>query len=210
MSTTAVTVSLAERARAAPELSRLFGVTAVLANAVQAPRLLVLVWAVDPYLASWLAAPLLGMFAAGLLGAFVVGRLRGVWAEEPPIEMLLSNPYSFRPALKFALLFAAVMVTAKAASQAAGEQAILAVSALAGLVDASAISLSVADMTDTGAVSIPTGAWAVLVAVAVNAAVKWGLAVVNGTRSYALWLGGGFITMLGSAVGLLVLALTWY
>lgn len=68
VSTMAVTMSLAEWARKAPEASRLFGMTGVMANAVQFPRLLVLIWVVDQELALFLTVPLIGMFVVGLLG----------------------------------------------------------------------------------------------------------------------------------------------
>jgi uncharacterized membrane protein (DUF4010 family) len=54
-STMAVTMSLAERERKAPEAARLFGLMGVMANAVQFPRLLVLIWIVDQKLALFLS-----------------------------------------------------------------------------------------------------------------------------------------------------------
>lgn len=207
VSTMAVTMSLAERARKAPEASRLFGLTGVMANAVQFPRLLVLIWVVDQPLALFLAVPLMGMFVVGLLGAWVLGHIRKVWAEELPAELLLQNPYSLWPALKFAFLFVAVFFFMKLATVWLGEQGIYFVSAIAGLADVSALSLSVADMSHNGSVSLLAASVAILIAVSVNALMKWILALVNGNRELAFWLGGGFLVMLGTGV---VLALAVY
>lgn len=209
VSTMAVTMSLAERARKAPEASRLFGITGVMANAVQFPRLLVLIWVVDQPLALFLAIPLLGMFVAGLLGAWVLGHIRKVWAEEPPAELLLQNPYSFWPALKFALLFVCVFLLTKLATVWLGETGIYPISAIAGLADVSAISLSVADTFHKGSVSLPAASIAIFIAIAVNALMKWTLALVNGSRELAFWLGGGFVTMLGTGVLLALAAYVW-
>ena len=200
VSTTAVTMSLATRARQAPELARLCGVTGVLANAVQFPRLLVLIWAVDRGLAGTMAVPLLGMFVAGLIGAWFLGRWHREPAQHPALAPALENPYSFWPACKFALLFLGVFLLAKAATVWLGEQGIYLASALAGLVDASAISMSVADMAHAGSLQPQPAAIAILIAVTANAAVKWILAATNGTRDLAFWLGGGFLTMLGTGV----------
>ena len=200
VSTMAVTMSLAERVRKAPEASRLFGVTGVMANAVQFPRLLVLIWVVDQQLALFLAIPLMGMFMVGLVGAWGLGRLRKVWSEEPPAELLLQNPYSFGPAIKFALLFVVVFFVTKLATVWLGEQGIYLASGIAGLADVSAISLSVADLSHNGSVSVPAASVAIFIAMTVNALMKWVLARVNGNRELAFWLGGGFLTMLATGV----------
>jgi len=204
VSTMAVTMSLAERAREAPEWSRLFGVTGVMANAVQFPRLLVLIGVVHRELAFFLAVPLLGMFVVGLAGAWVVGRVRKVWDEEPSVSLLLTNPFSFWPALKFALLFVGVFFFSKLATVWLGEQGVYPAGAIAGLADVSAISLSVADMVRTDTVSLTTASIAVFIAIAMNAVMKGIVALVNGNRPLALWLGGGFLAMLGTGVVLMV------
>ena len=208
VSTTAVTVSLAERARARPDLARLLGVTAVLANSVQAPRLLLLVLVVNPALAGLLAIPLLGMFGAGALGALALARLSGAFDEEPG-EVLLQNPYSFWPAAKFALLFAAVFAASNAAREWMGEGAIYGVSAAAGLVDASAISLTVAEMAGQGAISPTAAGVAVLIAVGGDALLKLTLAAQMGGARFAFWLGGGLMTMIGVCVGLFAVQRVW-
>ncbi len=210
VSTTAVTVSLAERSRAAPPMTRLFGVTAVMANAVQGPRLLVLILVVDPALAATLAGPLIAFGLAGIAGALSLARVKQVWAEEPPAEVLLQNPYSFLPALKFALLLSAVLVVSKAAQLGLGEQALFAVAATAGLADASAISLSIADLFNTAAISAHVAGLSVLLAVSTNAAVKLILAWRGAGRDFAFWVGGGFVTMLAAAWGLFLLQPAWW
>ena len=116
VSTAAVTMSLADRARSAPEASRLMGTAAVLANAVQGPRLLLLLWLVDRGLARTLAAPLLGMAVVGLAGAWLLSRRAG--SQE--VEFPLQNPYSLRPALKFGLFFVAILLLVKLADALAG------------------------------------------------------------------------------------------
>jgi len=204
VSTTAVTVTLAQRAAKAPEASRLFGVTAVMANAVQAPRLLVLIWVVDPKLAGLMAIPLLLMFVVGLVGSMVLGHLRKVWNEEPDLEVLLDNPYRFWPALKFALLIMGVIVGSKLAQQALGDSAIFGVSAIAGLADVSAIAISMADMSAEGLLSIEAGAIAIVIGLIANAVMKVGLAVASGSRAVAFWLAGGMLTMLLAVAGSLL------
>ncbi len=204
VSTTAVTMSLAQRARENEEMARLCGVTGVLANAVQLPRLLVLLYVVDRELATMMVGPLLGGFAAAAGGAWLLARIRTVRRDEPSAEVTLTNPYSFTPALKFALLLGGVFVVSKVMGELFGESGVFVTAAVTGLADASAISLSVGAMAHEGTLAVESAAWAVLIATAANAVLKCGIAAVNGTWNLVFWLAGGFATMLLTAGGVLI------
>lgn len=203
VSTTAVTMSLADRARRAPEASRLLGTVAVLANAVQGPRLLLLLWIVDRGLARSLALPLIGMALVGLAGAWLLARRAGGGLE---VDFPLENPYSLRPALKFGLFFVAILLLVKVAGLWLGDRGILLASGIAGTASASAVALSVSKLLGQQALSPFVATGSVVVAIATNALAKWVLAMVNGTRQMALWLGGGLLTMLAAAFLLLLAA----
>ena len=202
VSTAAVTMSLADRARRTPEASRLMGTTAVLANAVQGPRLLLLLWFVDRDLARSLAVPLLGMAAVGLAGAWLLSRRCG--SEE--VEFPLVNPYSVKPALKFGVFFVAIMLLVKLASLWLGNRGILVASGIAGTGSASAVAFSVSRVLGEQSLSPSVAAAAVILAVSTNAIAKWFMALLNGTRPMAFWLGGGLLTMLAAAFLLLLFA----
>jgi len=201
VSTTAITISLAQQAARAPEAARLFGVTAVMANAVQAPRLLFLIWVVDTKLAAFMAVPLLAMLGAGLLGSWLMG-IRG--GEEPGVDLLQGNPYRFWPAMKFALLLMGVIAMSKLAQRMLGDAAIFGVSAVAGLADVSAIAISMADMSAVGLLSVEKCAIAIVIALFANAVMKVGLALASGSRTVAFWLAGGMLSMLAAVAGSLL------
>ncbi len=200
VSTAAVTMSLADRARSAPEAGRLMGATAVLANAVQGPRLLLLLWLVDRGLARALAAPLLGMAAVGLGGAWLLARRAG----HQEVEFPLQNPYSLKPALKFGVFFVAILLLVRLANLWLGERGILLASGIAGAGSTSAVALSVSKLLGEQSLSPLVAATAVVLGISTNAVAKWVLALVNGTRQMALWLGGGLLTMLATAYLLLL------
>jgi uncharacterized membrane protein (DUF4010 family) len=199
VSTAAVTMSLADRARSAPEASRLMGTAAVLANAAQGPRLLLLLWLVDRTLARSLAAPLLGMALVGLAGAWLLARRAG----SAQVEFPLRNPYSLEPALKFGLFFVAILLLVKLADLWLGDRGILLASGIAGTGSASAVALSVSKLMGQQSLSPAIAAASVILAVSTNAIAKWVLAWVNGTRQMAFWLGCGLLTMLAAAFVLL-------
>ncbi len=202
VSTAAVTMSLADRARRSPEASRLMGTAAVLANAVQGPRLLLLLWLVDRNLARSLAVPLIGMAVVGLAGAWMLARRAG----SADVEFPLQNPYSLRPALKFGVFFVAILLVVKLADLWLGDNGILLASGIAGTGSASAVALSVSKLLGQGSLSPLVAAASVILAISTNAIAKWILALVNGTRQMAFWLGGGLLTMVGAAFLLLFLA----
>ena len=196
VSTTVVTMSLAERARRTPDASRLCGVAGIMANAIQFPRLLLLVWVVDRNLGEFLSLPLLAMGTAGLLGAWLLSKFGRGSNSDTEIDFSLQNPYSLAPALKFGALFIGISLLTKGATMWGGEHGIYLASALAGTGDASAISLSIAQLVQGESLSVPAASLAILIAVTMNALVKEGLAWTNGTRELAFWLGGGFAFML--------------
>ncbi|MCP3959361.1 MAG: MgtC/SapB family protein [bacterium] len=196
VSTTAVTLSLADRARQVPQASRLFGVVAVLANAVQGPRLLLLVWIVNRELALSLAGPLIGMALAGLVGSWLLSRRL---KSQVDVEFPLQNPYSIRPALKFGLFFVAILLLVEAARFELGDRGILLASAIGGLGSTSAVALSVSELLSQGSLSPLVAAGSILAAITAGTLSKWALTLLNGTRQMAFWLGGGLLTMLATA-----------
>lgn len=196
VSTTAVTLTLADRARQAPQASRLLGVVAVLANAVQGPRLLLLVWLVNRDLALSLAGPLLSMAVAGLAGSWLLSRrLQG----QVDVDFPLRNPYSIWPALKFGLFFVGILLLVEAARFGLGDRGILLASAIGGLGSTSAVALSVSALLSQGSLSPLVATGSILAAITAGVVSKWALSLINGTRQMAFWLGGGLLTMLGTA-----------
>lgn len=209
VSTTAVTLSLAERARETEALSRICAVAGVLANAIQFPRVLLLIWLVDRQLGVQLVLPLGAMLLVGLIGSFVVSRLNSRGEDMVRVAPVLTNPLSLKPVLKFGVLFVLVFFVSKASATWFGEQGIYLASALAGLGGVSAIGLSLADLVHEGAITAPVAGVAVLIALVTNALLKWILVLINGTRQLALWLAGGFIAMLGAGILMTMWAVFW-
>ena len=200
-STTAATASFARNSSEEPENQPLYRQAAVIANAIQFPRLLLILLVVNPALARALWLPLAGMTAAGLLvGLLMVRRT----AADRTTSVALGNPFRLLPALTFGVMFGAILFAGKAASAAFGSDAVYWTSTLGGSLDADAVALTLADLLSRGAIAAPVGAVAVLLALFANAVVKTALALYAGTSSFARGVAGGFLAML--AVG----AALWY
>ena len=146
-SSTAVTLALARRSQE-PESSTLAnGLAAglLIAWTVMFGRIAAEVAYVNPALLRPLAVPLLvmGLSVAAVAGVFYfLGRKSaGLAAESVP----LTNPFSLTSAMKFALVFAAVLLAVKLAQTYWQGRGSYAVAALAGLTDVDAITLSMAE-----------------------------------------------------------------
>jgi len=136
---------------------------------------------VNPALVGRVLPPFLAMAAAA--GIFAAWLLRG-GAKEPrraAENVPLTNPFSLTAAMKFAAFFAAVLVVVKLAQQNFPGTGVYVVSALAGLSDVDAITLSMAEQAKSGDAGMAIAA--IVIAVVSNTLVKAGLAASLGSAS---------------------------
>jgi uncharacterized membrane protein (DUF4010 family) len=182
VSSTAVTLAMAARAKEEPRLARPAALAVVLASSIVFLRVLVLVALVNPALARTLAFPMLGMAVAGLAASVAVYR-RGA-GSATPADVLLRNPVSLSSAMQFSLLFAVVLVASKAANAWLGSTGVYVAALAAGTTDMDAIALSMAELA-RGALPTTVAATAVFLAAATNTIVKGAMAVALGGGTFA-------------------------
>ena len=209
-SSTAVTLTFSGRAKETPSLADACAVAIVLASSTMFPRLAIELTAVSPELAGHAALPLgvatvVGLGAGGLLYARLGADARVEAQPEKPLP--LKNPFTLRGALKFAALFAGVLLFSRAASHYFSDAGVLISAGVTGLADVDAISLSVAQMVEDDALSVDLGVVAVAIATAANTTAKAGIALVLGggrlaarvALSMAAALGAGTLAALFAA-----------
>ena len=203
VSTPAATLSLASRARKAPEQLGAYSVATVLANAAQFPRLLLLVAVANADLGRFVALPLLAMAATGLAAAWLASlRHRGNDDRE---HLPMRNPFSLLPALKFAAFFVGILLLVEVAEAWMGARGVYLASAIGGLGSVSAVALSLAEQAGRDALPLAAAGRALLLGLGANALVKVILAGMHGTRTLALRLAVALALML--AAGAVVLTL---
>ena len=190
-SSTAVTLSMASRARQDPPLARGCLVATVLAGGVMYVRVIVLVAVVAPTLLSALAPPL-AVAAAVTLAASAWLQRHGRGAGSGP-HMNLSNPFQLSSAVKFGLMLTAVLVASRAATRQFGAGGAYLSALVAGVADVDAITLSMGDLSRHGLAGT-VAALAILLAVASNTVTKCVMAA-----SVAGWRFGGRIGALFAA-----------
>jgi uncharacterized membrane protein (DUF4010 family) len=212
VSSTAVTLSFAKRSKEAPLLSNALAAGVLIAWLTMSGRVLVEVAVVQKSLLPPLIGPMLGL---GLPAAVVAGI---VWwkssksgnsgvEEEPADEVPLKNPFSLTGAMKFGALFAAVLVAVKLAQAYFPASGIYAVSALAGLTDVDAITLSLAQSVGEGDTTAAMAVRGIILASFANTFVKLGLVVSLGDRKMAKVVGVATVAMVvGAGIALVLLA----
>lgn len=191
VSSTAVTLSHAGAARSGGAAGHL-AAGALVAGAISCVRTAVLLMVLAPELGISLLPALLAA-ALGLM-LVVLWPLAGEGAAAPIGQQ--KNPFEFLAVIRMAALLGGIGLAARLAVEGLGGGALLAVSAISGLADVDAVTLSVAGLVpDT--IPLALGGHAVAVAVAANLIAKAG---------YALVLGGGAFArryLAGSAAGLM-------
>ena len=176
VSSTAVTLSFAKRGRDEPRASASLACGILVAWTVMFARVLVMVLAVNRDLLLPLLPPFVAMGLVALVAAWLLYRQsdKATSAEDVPLK----NPFSLTSAVKFGLLFAAVLLLVKLAQHYFPGGGIYALATLAGLTDVDAITLSMADYARSN--SVPVAATAITLAALSNTVVKAGMVVSLG------------------------------
>ncbi|RWA61992.1 MgtC/SapB family protein [Mesorhizobium sp.] len=194
VSSTAVTLSLARTAKAASNPLSFAG-AASLAAMVSILRVCLVVLALAPSVAAFIAAPAL---AAALAFAVCGTVALAGHSQKPQKSPVARNPFDVGPLLIFALLFAFASTASAALASQFEERGLLASSAIAGLFDVDASVLSALRLI-THSISIETVGRAVLAALMANAIGRLSLAVFAGPVRFWLPLAGA--TLIAAAAG---------
>jgi uncharacterized membrane protein (DUF4010 family) len=113
-STTAATVEFAHNVADEPSKTVLYSRATVIANAIQFPRVLALLYVVNPALAATSVAPLAVMTVAGLASGLLIGRTA---VQEPATGTLrIGNPFRLMVCAEVRSHFTAILFATKAAA----------------------------------------------------------------------------------------------
>lgn len=204
-SSTAVTLSFSGKAKEAPELAPACALAVVLASAVMAVRVIILVGVVNSSLLAQVAIPMGAMTVVGLLASGLLYR-KSRQQREAETDVELTNPFELSTAVKFGLLYGAVLFVSKAATEYFGNAGTYIAGFLAGLTNVDAITLSMANLSRSGLaeqVAITT----IIIGAASNTVVKAGLAMSLGRGRFAVLIAIAFGAML--VAGALGVAALW-
>lgn len=203
-SSTATTLSFAQRSHKNRLFARPFALAIMLAWTVMFGRAMVEIGTVNPNLlrVAWLPLALTG--GSGL--AYCAYLYFSAPGEDDEEEVSLANPFNLGPAIKFGLIYTAVLIISRGGQYYFGETGLYVSSVIAGLADVDAIALSMAELSNqAGGPGLPIAARAVVMAALANTFAKGTLVVVTGSALLRRELLPGFILMLVVGVGAILL-----
>jgi len=185
ISSTATTVSWSRRTRDHPEASRAAGLVILIASTVVYGRVLVEIAAVArPFLRA--AAP--PIFALSAAMAAAAAALWFMSRGREPVSVEGQQPADLKTAFTFAALYVVVLFAVAYAKEHAGTRGLYLVSALSGLTDIDAITLSVARLVGSDQIDPAQGWRLIVVALLSNLVFKGAMAALLGDRRLRRWI----------------------
>jgi uncharacterized membrane protein (DUF4010 family) len=203
ISSTATTASLSRQSKQTKNGAKLLALVIMIASTVVFARIIAEIIAVAP--GYWkamvppLAAAMVWMSAVAL-GCWFFAR-----HEKPPAEER-KPPSEIKGAVAFGLLYALVLLGVAVAKKHFGDAGLFTVAAISGLTDMDAITLSTANLVNSGNLNPSVGWRVILTGGAANLVFKGILAVMLGTRQLSGWVAAGFVV---SLMGAGVIAWLW-
>ncbi|KAA3642875.1 MAG: MgtC/SapB family protein [Chloroflexi bacterium] len=176
VSSTATTATFSQRSRERPDLGLPFAFAIMVAWTTMFPRVLVLVGVLNRILLGrvWLPMALAGVVGFGYA---VYLYLRQRSDESSDIEF--TNPFDLGLAIRFGVLYALVLLVARAAQIFFGDSGVIVSSILSGLADVNAITLTLSELSISGGLTLSTAARGIVFAALANVAAKSGIVVVS-------------------------------
>ncbi len=178
VSSTAVTLSFAQRSQQLAKHAPALALGILIAWAVMFVRVVFEVAVVTPGLTPAVVPRLALPAAACLLSCALLYRAPAITRPAP--SRRASNPFELGSAIRFGLLFGAVNFAAKAAETYLGATGLYLAGAIAGLTDVDAITLSMADLAARDPASNPVASRTILIAAMSNTAMKTAMVMALG------------------------------
>jgi uncharacterized membrane protein (DUF4010 family) len=194
ISSTAITTSLSAQSKKGFKNPNLYVFGIVIAGVMMFPRVLIEVWILNKSLLEGIVPPILACMAVGLLASYVLWKRKDDSDSKPRVEF--SSPFTFGPAIKFGIFFTSVLFLTTAGQELLGEKAIYGVSALSGLADVDAITVSASNLSKSGEIASDVATIAILIGIAANTFFKAFIVLFMGSRQVAKKVGWIFFLMI--------------
>ncbi|MCA9928793.1 MAG: DUF4010 domain-containing protein, partial [Anaerolineales bacterium] len=197
VSSTAVTLSFSQRSQKDAQLAKPFALAITIAWTVMFIRVLIVVGALN--------IPLLGVAWLPITAAGVAGLAYGIYLYFSPRlgdseGVAVSNPFELGPAITFGLLYGVILLVSRAAQMYFGSTGIYLSSIVSGVADVDAITLSMSELSSSGALDLTTAARAITFATMSNTVVKGGIVLSSGSAALRRTFLPGFLLILVTGV----------
>ena len=187
-SSTAVTLSFSRMGKGNPDMQRLLASGVAIATGIMFLRVWLIVWVVNPGMGLSMTGMLGGVAAIAFIGAWLLwlNRQGGTGTA----AMTLSNPFDLSTAVKFSAFLTAILVLSYYVKDWFGNLGLYGLSALSGLADVDAISLSMGRLAQHQPDQRSIATACIVIAACINTVVKGGIAstVCGGPMAKRVWM----------------------
>jgi uncharacterized membrane protein (DUF4010 family) len=198
VSSTALTISFAERSQTEDDLAKPFALAITVAWTMMFSRVVVEVAALNAALLSMLWLPMAASAAAGLAYCVYLYVSQRTDREE---DVAFANPFELGPAVKFGLIYAVILLLSRAAQTFLGNTGVYLSSVVAGFADVDAVTLSLAELSHpAGGVDLTTAARGIVLAAMSNTVVKGGIVLTGGSPTLRRALLPALVLMLVTGI----------
>jgi uncharacterized membrane protein (DUF4010 family) len=206
-SSTATTSSMANSSKKNSHIVSPFVFGVVGASSIMFIRIGFTVFIINHELFKILVWPLLFIIMICALVLFFLFRRSKTHKQTKTTPLDLQSPFQLKPALIFGLFYIFILLIAHFMHHFFGNEGLLIASALAGITDVDAITLSLSELMNNQEISKTIATQGILIAALVNTAVKLGLARLFGGKVFAKITTIAFgIILLG---GILAVGVMW-
>jgi uncharacterized membrane protein (DUF4010 family) len=198
-SSTAVTFSFAKRSQEEAPFARAYAMAIMLAWTMMFGRILVIVGVWNAQLIPSLILAMLGAAGTALIYGLYILR-----NENPKEESSspFNNPFNLGQALRFGLLYAVILVGARAAQIYLGNAGIYLSAFVSGLATVDAITITLAELSGTGRLSLDVASQGIILATMSNTFAKGLIVMFSGSRELRRMIIPGmlFVMVAGIAI----------
>ena len=205
VSSTAVTLASAARAKQTPALATVSSLAVVIAGSIMFLRVLVTVAAVEASLLPRLAWPLGAMALISIISVIVFAFRDRKQSDKATANVELSNPFELTKAIQFGAFFVVILLVSRWATDTFGNTGTYLTGLLAGLTDVDAITLSMCNLVKTQSFSPEVATTTIVIAVLSNTFVKAVMSVVLGGWLFARRIVGVAVALMVAGLSLALL-----
>lgn len=186
VSSTALSLSFSHESKKNPTIVKPYVFAMVVASSAVFFKALVEVAVLNTELVKPLMIPMLAMGCTGLISGLFLWVKRDENETEQAMRkdvIKMKSPFSLLPALQFGIFFALILLVSRFAVEMLGEKGLYLSTVFSSLLDADAVFVSVAKMSDLAQFTAVT---AIVIAAIVNTIVKGVIFIIFGNRKVAV------------------------
>lgn len=178
-SSTALTMGFAQRSKKEVMIYRALALGVILANLVALGRVIFWVGVLNRNLLPQIVVPIAILMIVSIIFSYFLWRK----ANKIKGEVKLTSPFTFGPALKFALFFGVMLALTKVGSIYLSDKGFYALSALSGFADVDAIVISISQLAKNG-LGLEVAENGIILGVMANLFTKGGIAYFFGGKKF--------------------------